>query len=151
MITNVGFTGTKLGMRELQRERVSELLEVQTATCSSFHHGDCVGSDAEADEIARAMGYGVHLHVPISPQFRAFCPVRVGFDIVYRAKPYLERNQDIVDSSHLLIGTPKEMTEALRSGTWSTIRYARRLRRPIHVVWPDGSVTNENMQPRMNF
>lgn len=37
-----------------------------------------------------------------------------------------------------------EMNEQLRSGTWSTIRYARRVDIPRVIVYPDGSIVKEN-------
>ena len=57
--------------------------------------------------------------------------------------PYLERNRAIVDACDILIACPKGMQEEQRSGTWATVRYARRRDRPIVIVWPDGTVTRE--------
>ena len=51
---------------------------------------------------------------------------------------------EIVDESDFLIGTPKGFCEELRSGTWSTIRYARKKGMEITIVYPDGSVKIEN-------
>jgi hypothetical protein len=56
------------------------------------------------------------------------------------AKPYLVRNHEIVDDSQVLIAAPKEFTEQLRSGTWATIRYARKIGRTVRIVFPDGSI-----------
>jgi hypothetical protein len=33
--------------------------------------------------------------------------------------------------------------ERLRSGTWATVRYARKLRKPITILWANGEVTEE--------
>jgi hypothetical protein len=60
------------------------------------------------------------------------------------AKPYLSRNKDIVLETELLIATPGEEEEQIRSGTWSTVRYARSLKRMINIVLPDGRVIAEN-------
>jgi hypothetical protein len=57
------------------------------------------------------------------------------------------RNHDIVDETELLIACPGELAEAVRSGTWATVRYARKLGRPIVIFWPDGSVTGEPAKP----
>jgi hypothetical protein len=54
--------------------------------------------------------------------------------------PPLERNKHIVHNCGWLIAAPKEDSETLRSGTWATIRYARKLRRPITIVFPNGEV-----------
>ena len=56
-------------------------------------------------------------------------------------RPYLSRNKDIVRETDMLIATPAEAEEQRRSGTWSTIRFARKLGKPVFVIWPDGTVT----------
>lgn len=48
------------------------------------------------------------------------------------AKPYLERNKDIANEGiDGLIAAPSGWVEELRSGTWATVRYARKLKRTI--------------------
>jgi len=42
----------------------------------------------------------------------------------------------IVRETSLLIAAPAMEIEALRSGTWSTVRYALRLGRPIQLLTP---------------
>jgi hypothetical protein len=89
-----------------------------------FHHGDCVGADAEADDlIAQIGGCKIVIHPPDNPRKRAF-KTRYPGRIVLPAKPYLMRNHDIVDATDILIAAPKTNEEELRSGTWATIRYA---------------------------
>jgi len=39
-----------------------------------------------------------------------------------------------------MIATPGEVDEQLRSGTWSTVRFARKQGKPVHVILPDGRV-----------
>jgi hypothetical protein len=98
------------------------------------------------------MDFGVipHIHPGpegVHPELKAntamFCRVQKMIYVEYPPKPYLERNRDIVDSTELLIACPKDMTES-SGGTWATVRYARKQKKPIVVVWPDGSVTEEN-------
>ena len=60
-----------------------------------------------------------------------------------RIKPPLDRNRDIVDACDVLIATPKDFVEELRSGTWATVRYARKQRKPLVIVWPNGETTTE--------
>ena len=50
-------------------------------------------------------------------------------------KPYLDRNRDIVDACEVLLATP-DGPERLRSGTWSTVRYARKIGKPVEVRLP---------------
>lgn len=107
-----------------------------------FHHGDCIGSDAEAHEIVGrwAPNAELHVHPPSNPVARARCQGNV----TYREKGYLERDRDIVDATVLLIATPKTFHEVKRSGTWYTIRYARSQLRTIAIILPDGSLETEN-------
>ena len=96
-----------------------------------FHHGDCIGADIEANGIARSLNYGVEIHPPIDSRYRAWCSSMC----VHSRKPYLERNHDIVDVSHLLIACPAG-PEILRSGTWATVRYARKTGVPVIILEP---------------
>ena len=141
MKIHIGFTGTQAGATPEQQHGVIRLLMKLGAT--DLHHGDCIGADDQADQIARELDIIRHLHIPTNANKRAHCMVRDGLDVVYPALPYLERNRAIVDATAALIATPKEMAETLRSGTWATVRYARRQGKPVHIVWPDGTVSSE--------
>jgi len=128
----VGFTGTHHGMSHLQQEALHRLLLEPTFT--TFHHGDCIGADIQAHEIALYCGFLIVVHPPLDPRKRAWA-AGSGVDILPPRK-YLDRNKDIVDACDVLIAAPKELTEILRSGTWSTIRYARKVGKPIHILEP---------------
>jgi hypothetical protein len=67
-------------------------------------------------------------------------------DLIWPAKPPLERNHDIVDQADVMIATPRTMQEEQRSGTWATIRYARKKGRELHIIWPDGTIAEENLK-----
>lgn len=101
-----------------------------------LHHGDCIEADAEAHEIARALGWHIVGHPPTNPHKRAFCQ----FDEARPPAPYLVRNRHIVNETTALLATPRSFAEVIRSGTWATIRYARKLGRPVIVIYPNGSV-----------
>lgn len=140
MNRKIGFTGTQRGMTTLQRAKVDWILAIYaTAGATTFHHGDCVGADAEAHSLARSRGYAVVVHPPTNPAKRANL---VG-DATRPAKAYLDRNRDIVDATDVLVAAPGEEEEKLRSGTWSTIRYARKVGRLIATVYPSGVVNLE--------
>lgn len=130
---NVGFTGTQRGMTREQKETLDTFLSEE---CGEFHHGDCIGADAEAHEIALRLGYSVVIHPPINSSKRAFCAYAAQTRI---AAQYLDRNKDIVIASQVLIATPGEKEEQLRSGTWSTVRYAKALRKNVVLIFPDGT------------
>lgn len=131
----VGFTGTQRGMTAAQRTIFTgSLLLAKIGIDPEFHHGDCIGADAEAHSIAMKLGFIIHLHPPLDPKKRAFCPAPHEME----PRPYLDRNHDIVDATRLLIATPGEAVEQLRSGTWATIRYARKQRRTVIIIGPCG-------------
>lgn len=118
----IGYTGTQLGMSDRQKAGLrTHLLLAEPG--SEFHHGDCTGGDEEAHAIALECGLRVVIHPPINPNKRAFCK---GAAVVLESKDYIPRNHDIVDASQLLIAGPKTNDEELRSGTWATVRYARK-------------------------
>lgn len=130
---NVGFTGTQRGMTVGQWDALLRLLMNRVG---NFHQGDCVGSDAQAAHGARCLGFRIIGHPPTIDAKRAFFPA----DEWREPLSYLERNHKIVIASQEMIATPGEFEEQLRSGTWATIRYARRVGRPLHVIYPDGLV-----------
>lgn len=133
----VGFTGTSAGMTAPQKTRVGALLREHRVI--EAHHGDCVGADSEFHAICKSMQIRVVVHPPLLNGKRAFCPIGED-DMICKAQDYLIRNRSIVDMCAWLIGAPRMAFEELRSGTWATIRYARKIRRRRHVVLPSGEV-----------
>ncbi len=132
---DVGFTGTQQGMTDAQRATLRTWLVEHYP--DSLHHGDCIGADAQAHALALEWGIPVTLHPPEDGSKRAFC---VGAVNVAGLKPYLERNHDIVDYTGVLIATPKGYSEERRSGTWATVRYARKMGRRVIIIHPDGTL-----------
>lgn len=132
----IGFTGTQVGLSAAQKKRLATMLRgVAAMGCRviEFHHGDCIGADAEAHDLVRQYMPTaiIHVHPPSDPKKRAW---RQG-DVMHEEKSYLVRNRDIVDSTEILIGMPQG-PEVLRSGTWSTIRYSARRNRPCVIIYP---------------
>ena len=138
----IGFTGTQKGMTNSQKHGVSMVLifnhpirfmDNLPGDAFDAHHGDCIGADAEFEELAKEYGYTTYAH-PASDtgNKRAYCKS----DVILPAKPALKRNKDIVNAASIMIATPKENHEVLRSGTWSTIRYAKKCGTIIHVIYP---------------
>jgi hypothetical protein len=127
----VGFTGTQQGMTGDQAAEVARILIVKQVT--EAHHGDCVGADEQFHAICLVLEIPIIGHPPDNDYKRAFCE---GFEYIHPPKPFLERNHDIVDESMLMLAAPKEREEQQRSGTWSTVRYARGIARPLLMVWP---------------
>jgi len=139
----VGFTGTQSGMTIQQHNSLWPLLK--KLRTSEFHHGDCIGADTDATMLVHDIGgIIIHCHPPKNKSKRAFTDKLYIESIVYDAKEYLDRNHDIVDATNILVATPKEFNEELRSGTWATIRYARKKHKKIYIIYPDGSIKEEN-------
>lgn len=134
----IGFTGTRHGMSNAQRAGVASIL-VYCDECDEFYFGDCTGADEEAFRLATFAGLRTIAHPPRNESLRAFCPA----DEIRVAKEYLARNEDIVRSCEVLIATPREKSEELHSGTWATVRAARRSRKRIWIIFPDGGIKCE--------
>lgn len=148
----LGFTGTRNGMTPEQRSAFKSLL-AGLPSVLEFHHGDCRGADMDACclYLAYAQQFDdetferatVVVHPPDYDGHRAFCMEKVEYYqlrlVVEKPKPFLDRNRDIVDASELMVACPAESTEQLRGGTWSTVRYARKVGRELVVILPDGT------------
>lgn len=134
---HIGFTGTSKGMTFEQKQVLRNMLI--PFRNAFFHHGDCVGADAEAHDIAIDAGLSPIIHPPSNPHKRAFCVAQE----IRMKKPYLVRNFDIVLDTSILFAAPAERKEQLRSGTWTTVRYARTRNRTIHIIYPLGEVMSQ--------
>lgn len=141
MFLHVGFTGTQDGMtRDQANHLYLGLLDVVRDVPVIFHHGDCIGADAEAHEIAQSLGCKVEVHPPTEDAKRAWC---VG-DFEREPFQYLVRNKHIVDASSFIFAATKTPHEELRSGTWSTCRYAKKWGVPITFLF-DSSWTEPDI------
>ena len=125
----IGFTGTQSGMNQFQKMAVLAYLNLIDPV--EVHHGSCIGADAEFHAMT-VDKYETHVHPCTLLTKQAPHP---GATFVYVAKEPLERNRDIVNESLLVIATPRGK-ERPRSGTWMTVNYARKLGRPLLIVYP---------------
>ncbi len=132
----IGFTGTRDGMTDEQKETVTRLL--RGFQPSEVHHGDCVGADEQFHNIVvwETQAQPV-IHPPRNDRYRAWCDSLGGE--VRPEMDYLDRNRDIVDECDLLIGSPRDMFKR-HGGTWYTIRYAQSVGKWALIVRQDGSV-----------
>jgi hypothetical protein len=143
----LGFTGTRHGMYDEQRRSVIRWLGGHwPAEC---HHGLCVGADSDFHDIVTS-------HADVWPGSAK--PKVVGHPPLNRSKvvlademfceevrppaDYLDRNRAIVADCDHLLACPNG-SEELRSGTWSTVRYARRAGKPATIIYPDGRIEEE--------
>jgi hypothetical protein len=130
----IGFTGTQKGLTGRQKAEVFRL--AVSLQKGEFHHGDCIGADFQAAGIFSGQGWHLVMHPPVDGTKRVWAASILPHIVVHEAKPYLDRNRDIVNSCELLIACPDSVTEKLRSGTWSTVRYARKIGREIVIIYP---------------
>lgn len=140
-----GFTGTEIGWSAKQHDAVFDVIyesSVSSDKTHVLHHGDCVGADANAHEIAFEQGWHIIVHPPTNARRRAFVHNSRFWDAerctLMPERAYLDRNRDIVAASIDLIATPAEKTEQLRSGTWATVRYAKAKPIPVFFAFRDG-------------
>lgn len=138
------FTGTRQGMSDVQRDRVAIVFQQlrRPNETSYLLHGACHGADREAHPLV---------------QFREMFPsnreqrdwankVRQSGDIVHEINIFpIDRNHQTVDKCNAVVAAPNESNEVLRSGTWATIRYARKMKKPLYIVYPDGDLQKENV------
>jgi len=135
---SVGFTGTRAGMTRAQRDKVKTLLELGYPL--EAHHGACIGADAEFHALAGDIKLRRIIHPPIIRTQQMGMADLTSNDKVLPTAEYIERNHAIVDQSDYVIATPGTAHEVRRSGTWATIRYAKAQRKPLVVIFPDGTV-----------
>ena len=142
-IFTIAMTGTSKGhlLTEHQCLQFKEHLQtLWTQGFTHFRHGDCVGADAMGHQLAVEIGFDVVVHPPDNDRLRAFCQSRS----IMPVQSYRERNQAMVNRCDLLLALPNQNQEVNRSGTWMTVRMARRANVPIMIFYPDGRVIKEN-------
>ena len=128
----IAFTGSRSGMNNSQIVRVMRLIDAHRPEV--VRHGDCVGADAQFHKLCLAYGKcQITIHPPTVTRMRAYCK---GAYETMEPEPYLDRNKDMVNRSDLLIACPAGNKEELRSGTWSTVRYARKTVTELIIIYP---------------
>lgn len=117
----IGFTGTRTGMSYAQRQQFAQIFGLlmraaeQLGVGITFHHGAAAGADMQACALAEHDGL---VSIVAHP---------AGNDP-------LARNRDIVAESDMLIAAPLTDLEEVRSGTWATVRYARKAGKPVIML-----------------
>lgn len=135
-LIKIGFTGNRYGLTYDQKVQIISILDKYNNLIVS--HGDCIGSDTDFHNLV--MNYRnehtnkiikINIYPPNDAKLRAF---NKG-DLIMEEKPYLQRNLDIIKNSSILIACPIDKNkEQLRSGTWSTIRKARKQKLSIIIL-----------------
>ena len=139
----IAMTGSSKGDQLTEHQCLQFKEHLQTLWIQGFthfRHGDCVGADALGHQYASDIGYTIIVHPPNKSRLRANC---MGHRIL-PAQEYRDRNQAMVNGCDLLLALPNRNQEVNRSGTWMTVRMARRANLPIVIFYPDGRIVKEN-------
>ena len=124
---NIGFTGNRHGLRIDQKDNIILLLNHYISNSNNIivSHGDCVGADTIFHNLC--LNYKkthsdklmIHIYPPNNSALRANNKADI----------------NIIKNCSILIACPIDKNnEELRSGTWSTIRQARKLNKIIHIL-----------------
>ena len=141
----IGFSGTRKGLSPQQatalRAELQEQLRKQPDKEPEAHHGDAIGADAEFHALCLELKIRVVLHPPLTDRERALC---AGAADVRARADFSEQSDAIVNATEVLLACPDGMKEKARgSGTWTTVRRARKAGKTIVICYPDGSRKTE--------
>lgn len=140
---NIGFTGTQRGMTSEQAAVFSRLLaeyatpEIHHPEEIRFNHGNCIGADEQAAMIAGNMGMWLVAYPGDNPSKQS----TITSHHEYAPENNLKRNLQIIEDSDVIFACPGEPNEVLRSGTWMTVRHARKAGKMLIVIMPGGMYT----------
>lgn len=141
MTLTVGFTGTRRALTRDEQFRIAGLIH-HLPEGTRIVTGACIGLDAFVAAFARREGRPVHTIVPadrsrVDPHWRDHCTT---YELMSKGTTFRNRNVKIVGElvgpDDYLIAVPdhvEQAPESLRSGTWQTIRLARKSGKPVEV------------------
>lgn len=148
-MTTIAFTGTRKGLTDAQSDALLRVLYTSNpATFDVALHGGAVGADETFHDLVNYSWESwptiievypadedrfVYWSSDKEPPIGKICRVHV-------AAPSLGRNRAMVRLCDHLVACPAEAEEILRSGTWSTVRYAHIAGKPITLILPNGEV-----------
>lgn len=136
----MGFTGTRHDITKEQKERLVLFIKALLKTNTLVGvHGDCIGADAAFNSICKSLDIIRHKYPSTLKDYTAHT------DAIQMSEPLdpLVRNKIIVNTSSFLIACPGSIHEKHRSGTWSTVRHARKQNKHIVIIFPDGLIVEE--------
>ena len=138
----VGFTGTRKGMSIHQRRLFIDLLNLgkehrptRFGVLDEFHHGGCIGADEDAHHLVQnESDIPIYVHPCDIKDMQSKITEGEMVERLPEKKP-LVRNHDIVDECDMLIAAPFTNDEVVRSGTWATVRYAKRKGKIVIILY----------------
>lgn len=152
----VSVTATQSGLtfRQLEWAMTRTNRVMKELLLTEFHHGGCIGGDDQLQHIVGVLrrtleedredftGPVIELHRGSTPEKWA----DDGFaDEIHGPEDNIARNHIMVDlldpcGEDEMWAFPGEQAEVLRSGTWATIRYAKKQGVNLYVIYPDGTI-----------
>ena len=139
----VGFTGTRNGMTDIQKEKVDGILQILLIKYPKLIalHGDCVGADDDFHKICRLLEIPIEIRPCDLVHYRAFCEKA---SVTYKAEKPMKRNRAIVAQADVMIACPPNFERIKRgSGTWATISFSKKANVLLYIIYPNGSVDIE--------
>jgi hypothetical protein len=135
----IAFTGTREGMSNRQTEAFTELIGAFANVIAEgyqtiFVHGGCDGADIKTRDITLSMNHSICVECFPGDESQHKKNSLCISQVVHPIMPYLWRNKKMVNMGGLLVAAPLSMNEENRSGTWSTIRYARKINKPCIIL-----------------
>ena len=79
------------------------------------------------------------MHPPVDDADRARCD----HDELREPLTHMKRNKAIVTEAQLMMAVPRDMTEQEYGGTWKTVGMARKQKKALVIVFPDGTTQGE--------
>jgi predicted Rossmann fold nucleotide-binding protein DprA/Smf involved in DNA uptake len=149
----IGFTGTRQGVTRIQAAKLFSVLRNLSDEEFTILHGGAKGADTVCDGYAYTQTFG-NIEVYPCTNERYLYWVEKGdgkIRAVHSVRKPLDRNRIIAHRCDTLIATPETIEEQVRSGTWSTIRYARIYNKPIILIHHDGSTQREDPKATIKF
>lgn len=132
----LGVTGSQLGASTAQLHTFKSWVLENWDKIEAVHNGCCVGWDTQVAYILHGNGLEelVVWHPPSNSDKQGIFQRDWPMGEWRKPKPYLDRNWDIAKECDVVIGAPRTDEEQIRSGTWATLRYARKLGKEVKVL-----------------
>lgn len=136
----IGFTATRHVRGESDEAVIDRvLLDLWSEGIRDIVTGGCYGGDAVIAAAAKARGFRVHTVLPavmaqVDGRWKEHCTTWE--QTAMTAEPYRTRNERIVALADRLVAFPERAEDdprSRRSGTWMTVRIARRAGKPVDI------------------
>jgi hypothetical protein len=141
LASKCGITGTRFGWTPEQEGAFRTFLRDNVAM-TEFHHGLCVGIDAQGHEAVREIRKDVRIvgHPSVDKKLEVVEVSRC--DELREDKTHFARNRNIVNETDAIVVIPAQSEWQPQGGTWYTHDYAVKRGKPVLIIWPDGMVQN---------